>query len=205
MQCGDCTYFSFTKRDLNIHRSVAHNGVDLLALYDSTLRKSKKSTSFNWRGAQLNTDHVTACNAEHFLASSPLHNVNQQLLTTPWGEAGFVSLFVEKSWAEKSVSHRTVQCTHSHRSYKVAPGRIIEECWWTDRQWKKLSKSRERFAWSNMHCVQKTCHYLSKANCNSLLIVLLSNADHVGYFLSRTHDMASIQRHIDSTQDEGMF
>lgn len=99
---GECTYSSFTEHSLDIHRSVAHNGADSLTIDDSTLEKINKPKISNRRENRPKMDHVTACNAEHFLASSLLHNVNRQVFTIPGNNAGSASLSTKTSKAETS-------------------------------------------------------------------------------------------------------
>lgn len=104
MQRGARHMSSFSKHGLGIHWSVARNGVDLLALDDSTIWKIKKPKISHWQESRLQINHETACNIERFLTLSPVHNFNQQVWTIPENGAGLVSLSTEMSGAEQSAS-----------------------------------------------------------------------------------------------------
>lgn len=65
---------------------------------------------------------MTACNAKRFLASSPLHNVNQNRLTIAKNGAGSNSLPTEKSSAEQSVATEQFKASTAAKATKMLIG-----------------------------------------------------------------------------------
>lgn len=99
---GGCTHFSFTKLDLDIHRSVALTTFELPNVGDFTVRKNEKSRTPKQKGRRLKINNGTTSCAYHFIASSPLPSVNQNKFTYAENCAGSSSIQAKKLSAEKS-------------------------------------------------------------------------------------------------------
>lgn len=169
---------------------------------ESVVRKKEQLEYSNRVGNRLEIERATGSNAGHYSKYLSSHSFGpNKTLNAKDGSRLSILRAADENTNENN-SREQISITEVVESTKM-----VEE--------EPFVGVNDKIANEKLHCesekasfeqictaFQWTSHTLSKVNCNSVLSVLRSNAEHVDHFLSQMHIMVSIKQYIDSTQDE---